>query len=489
MSHSRRYDKHGSTDRNKKDRSRSPIKSKVAKRYTKSPSLSPVQRRRSHSSSRLRKSRSPRRRYETLNRRTPQRYEKKRSRSRSDSGSTSIKRNRADSRRYDRKPFDTKSQKPLEKRRDVSSQRSTSIRHTHTPEKPGGSQNNSDDMYVQTQPGRSLLINAKSRIDVQSTEQDRGFNKTEQHGRFSPHSPKLTSSASAQHVRDTSDKRWDVVTKIDNKKILSESSTLKSRTPPIKALGNKSPSSRSSSLSYSPAQRSPDRYTNVVSANKSDESDKKVVEDKRRSPKRSRSRERNSLQSSSISDMKSSRCAAKSNSKEKQSFAQKERNLYSAPVVRLRASSESESEVETIDSKSDDIINTEKSNEEQRDRKLLEALPGIAAKAKEKIKTISEAVICPTTSQKDPQTSLDQTDANSTKCEATADADRNLTPNRKPALPSPPKDYKKGKLEVAKKDQRYTFSSCLYVCDCTDVLDVPCSIRNRLQIAMIFICG
>lgn len=54
-------------------------------------------------------------------------------------------------------------------------------------------------------------------------------------------------------------------------------------------------------------------------------------------------------------------------------------------------SSESESETGAIDQKGEYFSHTE----EQRDLKLLEALPGIAARAKEKIKIISEAVISP----------------------------------------------------------------------------------------------
>lgn len=68
---------------------------------------------------------------------------------------------------------------------------------------------------------------------------------------------------------------------------------------------------------------------------------------------------------------------------------QKERNIHPGPVVRLHASSESESDNERNDDKADDPVAYEESDENQKEKKLLEALSGIAAKAKEKIKTMA----------------------------------------------------------------------------------------------------
>lgn len=320
------------------------MRNKRFNKSTESRSPSLVHRRRRSASikrSNVRKSRSPQTKYNR--RRSPNKSERKRSRSRSDSRSKAERRSRSNPRKHEVRSTGAKSDS------------STSKRLSITP----------DRKIVEQVAAPESCSHKSSNID---------------HSIQSARTPSTSKGQSS---------RWDVAKKVETTAQTPEgtTSTLDTHTPSTRHGRRESRSSRSSSLEYSPVRRSPNRYKTAEIQLKSEKASTKSNEIQRRTSDRSHSRGKTPSQGSSAFSVKSTKEIQKFNT-EKQSNVQKDR---AAPIVRLMTSSESESETGAIDQKGEYFSHTE----EQRDLKLLEALPGIAARAKEKIKIISEAVISP----------------------------------------------------------------------------------------------
>lgn len=193
-------------------------------------------------------------------------------------------------------------------------------------------------------------------------------------------------------------------------------SPLKSSTPPEDISKPHTPKQRArpESISYLPANQTSKRRQNSTEnprANKSrktfendQSSENKIlqtavsVEATRRDSQSSSpvtassSRLTNTAEKMSTSsqiDTKPQKLRNRSSSVDKRFTVQIDRNVYPTPVVRLHASSESNSENEQSDGKGNDLVRYVQNDERDKDCKLLKFLPGIAAKAKEKLKTIT----------------------------------------------------------------------------------------------------
>lgn len=416
-----------------------------------------------------RKSRSPARNQPAKDlRRSPQRKDRKRSASTSSSTSISQKRSRPDDfqkqeNRYrenrdgrdggrnNRGDYGSFRRSP-EVRRNTESRRTPDRRNEAGPSSRDAKSTRNNKRRSATPDNRQTNINERSRSRNRSTSRGRPLQKPLEEATQKPkpssgrvesrpqhnvshspvHKPKLETNSTKTEKHEQNEVSLAGANPF-RKKSTQKEAEVRSHTPPATKPRDHKSSSKSSSLSYSPARRSPDRYKDIADRNISSQKDCKSSD----------IRGKVSRTPSPINQRKDQRKLA-DRSQSREDYSQKERNAHPIPVVRLRASSESETEIEKNDHKSDETAVVERTDENQKDKRLLEALPGIAAKAKEKIKTISNAAVSQTTSKANSSVSSKAIDLSTDKQHESGSG------KLKSSTPSPVRSNEKAKKDDSK---------------------------------------